>query len=36
VHPDFGTRVAGSVGINTDEVARLAGLTQEELVAETS
>jgi catalase len=36
VHPDFGTGVADSIGIDVDEVARLAALTQEELVAATS
>jgi catalase len=35
VHPDFGTRVAEAIGIDTSEVARLAALTQQELVAAT-
>jgi len=36
VHPDLGTAVAGAVGLDTDEVARLAGLSGQELVAATS
>ena len=35
VHPDFGTRIAEAVGIDAAEVARLAALSQEELVAAT-
>lgn len=36
VHPDLGARVAAALGLDPDEVARLAGLDQEELVAATS
>ena len=36
VHPDFGNGVATALGIDSGEVARLAALSQEELVAATS
>ena len=36
VHPDLGTGVAVAIGLDTAEVARLAGLSQEELVAATA
>jgi hypothetical protein len=36
VDPDYGTRVAEAIGVDVAEVARLAGLTQEDLVEATS
>ena len=36
VDPDYGTRIAEAIGIDAGEVSRLAALSQEELVAETS
>ncbi len=36
VHPDLGAAVAAAVGLDADEVSRLAGLSQEDLVAATS
>lgn len=36
VHPDLGTGVAKAIGLDTDEVVRLASLDQEALVAATA
>jgi len=36
VHPDYGTRVAQGLGLDPTQVAALAELTQEQLVAETA